>query len=228
MQTISKETFTFLRGLAKHNNRTWFAAHKDEYKRVHAEFSAFSNALAAEIATFDSGVKKALKKHKTIKIFRIYRDVRFARDKVPYKINFAVAVSPGGMEAGNPGYYLHVQPGGGSSIGGGMHWVTPPQLKRLRDAIDRNAAPLHRIIDAKAFHAVYANGLADYNALKTVPRGYEKDHPDIDLLRLKSFTAFTNFTDAEVTSAAFFKKALKTMRALKPLNDYLDKVLNGR
>ncbi len=109
-----------------------------------------------------------------------------------------------------------------------MHWVMPEQLKRLRGAIDRDSKPLRRIVGGKKFHAVYKDGLADYNALKTVPRGYDKDHPDADLLRLKAFTVFRPLRDAELTKKNFLSQASKMMRAMKPLNDYLARVTSGR
>lgn len=228
MQRVSKETLTFLRALAKHNNRTWFLAHKDEYKKLHAEFAAFGQELADAVAAFDPRVKAKRSRRKTVKIFRIYRDIRFVKDGPPYKINFGVVISPGGMDSGNPGYYLHIQPGGASFIGGGMHWVMPEQLKRLRGAIDRDAGSLRRIIGSKKFSAVYTEGLADYNALKTVPRGYEKSHPDADLLRLKAFTVFAELKDTEVMRKDFLVTAAGMMKTMKPLNDYLNKIANGR
>ena len=129
MQKISKDTFVFLRELAGHNQRTWFDAHRDEYKKLHSSFILFGQELAVLVSRFDGRVKAGLNLRKTVKIFRIYRDVRFSRDKSPYKINFGVTISPGGMDAGNPGYYLHVQPGGASFIGGGCTGLSRISLK---------------------------------------------------------------------------------------------------
>lgn len=219
MPAISKNTFSFLRKLKKNNNRVWFSKHKSEFQDAHNQFKDFVHELTEEIAGFDNSVSKALMDPKTTKIFRIYRDVRFSKDKSPYKTNFGGVISPGGMEGGNPGYYLHIDPDN-SFFGGGLHMPSSKTLSKIRDKIDKDDKPIRKIISQKVFKK-YFKGLETYDTLKTVPRGYDKNHRSADLLRLKSYTVFRQIQDSKVTSSNFLKECVKTAKAMKPLNDYL-------
>lgn len=219
MPGISHSTLQFLRDLSRNNRREWFAKHKGEFEKARDEFADFVYALAEGVADFDQEVKKALNHAKTVKVFRIYRDVRFSKDKSPYKTNFAGVVGPGGMGNGNPGYYLHIKPGG-SSAGGGLHMPDPKTLARIRSSIDKDASKLRKVLNDKNFKKHF-KGLNEDDSLKTVPRGFDKDHPAADLLKNKSFTVGVHFTDSQVTKATFINETLTAFKALQPLVTYL-------
>lgn len=216
---ISKRTLAFLSALAKNNNREWFERHKDEFHAHHEEFVAFGNEIAGEIARFDPAVKRHLLDPKTVKVFRIYRDARFSHDKRPYKTNFGLVITPGGMERGAGVYYLHIEPGN-SFVGGGLYRPSAAVLSRVRKHIASDHKKLRAIIAAKAFKSVFGS-LSEGDTLKTAPRGISPDHPAIDLLRLKSFTAITGLRNADVTSPGLAKTVITVFKAIKPLNDFL-------
>ena len=221
---IPQSTLTFLKKLKKNNDREWFEKHKDAFKAERDNFEKFIQGVANDIAKFDPRVKAALGDKKTIKLFRIYRDVRFSKDKSPYKTNFGGSIAPGGMDAGNPGYYVHIEPGN-CFIAGGLHMPETKVLGRIRDVIAHDDKKLRTILKAAAFKKQFKS-LSDYDVLKTVPRGYEQDHPAADLLRFKSYLGIRNVSDKLVTSKDFKKEVVTACRALKPLNEYLAKVTN--
>ena len=216
---ISKQTFDFLTELKKHNNKEWFERNKGEFREVYAHFSEFINELAKEVAKFDSRVKKSLIDKRTVKVFRIYRDARFSNNKQPYKLNFGGTIAPHGMENGNAGYYVHVEPGN-SFLAGGIHMPDPKVLAKVRSAIAKDHKILRRILGTASFRKTFGR-LDPYAMVKTRPKGFAKDHPAIDLLRYKSFIALKKISDKEVTSKNFQREAVKTLQILKPLNDYL-------
>ena len=222
MTAISSRTLKFLKELSKNNKREWFYAHKSEFETARGEFADFVYELAEKVGEFDKEVKKNLNHKNTVKIFRIYRDVRFSKDKSPYKMNFAGVIGSGGMDSGNPGYYLHIQPGK-SSAGGGIHMSDPKTLSNIRRSIDKDADKLRKVLNGKEFKK-YVGKLNSYGDLKTVPRGFDKDHPAADLLKHKSFTAGRAFKNSVVTKTAFSKEVLTTFKALHPLINYLRNV----
>jgi len=222
MTAISPNTLKFLKDLTKNNRRDWFHDHKAEFEKARDEFVQLVYELADGVANFDEEVKRVLSHEKTVKIFRIYRDVRFSKNKSPYKTNFAGIIGPGGMASGNPGYYLHIAPGA-SSVGGGLHMPDPKTLARIRGSIDKDASRLRKVLASKEFKKHF-KGINPYYTLKTVPRGFDKGHPAKDLLKNKSFTASKHFTDSQVLKSTFIKEALKSFKALKPLVSYLRSV----
>ena len=222
MTSVSPSTLKFLKDLKRNNRRVWFHDHKAQFEKARDEFAQFVYELAEGVANFDEEVKRVLSHEKTVKIFRIYRDVRFSKDKSPYKTNFAGVIGPGGMKDENPGYYLHIAPGE-SSVGGGLHMPDPKTLARIRGSIDKDASRLRKVLASKEFKKHF-KGINPYYTLKTVPRGFDKGHPAADLLKNKSFTASKHFSDSQVLKSTFIKEALKSFKALKPLVSYLRSV----
>lgn len=220
---ISKKTLTFLKKLKENNNKAWFQDHKEEFDNEYVAFKVYVQELAEAIATFDPRVKQALGDKKTIKLFRIYRDVRFSKDKRPYKQNFGASIAPHGMSAGHAGYYLHIEPGN-SFIAGGIHMPDPATLQRIREYIEKHEKGLRDILKQPAFTKTFGI-LADYDTLKTVPRGFAKDHPAADLLRHKSFLVSKDVSDSAVTAKNFTKEFVKVAKAIEPLNSYLAKAV---
>jgi len=175
-------------------------------------------ALAEEI---NAGMQKQDNIEK-MKLFRIYRDVRFSKNKAPYKNNFSGGFSRA-TKALRGGYYFHLEPGGNSMVGGGFWSPEASDLKRIREEIAADAAPLRKIINSASFKKHF--GTLEGQQLKTAPKGYPKDHPDIDLLRYKSFVVSHHFTDKEVCSPGFVKEVLKYFKATRPFFDYMSEVL---
>jgi len=211
---LDKSVFAFLKDVEKNNNRDWFAEHKSEYVKAHEHFKAFAESL-------NDGMLK--QDHiENMKLFRIYRDVRFSKNKAPYKNSFSGGCSRAG-KALRGGYYFHLQPGGNSMVGGGFWQPEAPDLKRIREEIDADAAPLRKILNSASFKKHF--GKLEGQQLKTAPKGYPKDHPDIDLLRFKSFIVTKHFTDKEVLSVGFANEILKYFKATRPFCDYMSEVL---
>ena len=219
---IDPELLTFLRELAQNNNKEWFNPRKKQYKRLRAAFTAEMEESAQEIAFFDQRVADNLDDPATVKVFRIYRDVRFSNNKEPLKKMTSGFISPGGKR---PGYYLQVQPNDNSFAGGGIYRPPAPLLKAIRAEINESYEELQGIVDDPDFRAAFPGGLDQGNKLKTAPRGTNPDHPGIELLRLTSFTATRSFTDQQITAENFHEQLMALYQALYPLNAYLDKAL---
>ncbi|MDP4663941.1 MAG: DUF2461 domain-containing protein [Salibacteraceae bacterium] len=211
---LDKSVFTFLRALSENNDRVWFDANKPTYQAAHEHFKK----LAAQI-------NAGLQKHDHIekmKLFRIYRDVRFSKNKEPYKNSFS-----GGFQRATKalrgGYYFHLEPGGNSMVGAGFWQPEASDLARLREEIASDPAPLRAIIDSASFKEHF--GMLKGEQLKTAPKGFPKDHPAIDLLRYKSFIVSKYFTDEEVESPGFDQLVIKHFIAIRPFFDYMSEVL---
>jgi uncharacterized protein (TIGR02453 family) len=213
--------FKFLKDIAKNNNREWFEKNKPRYLGVKASFDAFVATLLEDMIKFDSSLAGLDPKKLT---FRIYRDVRFSKDKQPYKKNMSAAFSPEGKGMGKPGYYFHIEPGNKSFVGIGQFMPAPENLAKVRQEIDYNGDKLIKILNEKKFKGNFAK-FWDEDALKTAPKGYPKDHPHIQLLKLKSFIVTHEFKDNEVLDKKFPKKLVEVLKSGKPLNDFLTEAM---
>ena len=157
-------------------------------------------------------------------LFRIYRDVRFSKDKRPYKNNIGASINIGGKKAMNAGYYLHIEPGK-SFLAGGI-WMPPGDLiKKIRQEIDYNGKKINKIISQKDFKKYYGKLDEEYK-LKTTPKGYDKDHVDIELLRLNSFIVWHKYTDKEISTKNFVKELSKGSKIMKPFLDFLNTAID--
>jgi uncharacterized protein (TIGR02453 family) len=154
---------------------------------------------------------------------RIYRDIRFSKDKSPYRTNMGASIAPGGKKSMRLGYYLHLAPHGESMAAGGMHMPEPAQLAKFRKAIDRNAKPFKAVINNKDFKQYF--GTLDGEKLKSASQGYDREHPEVELLRLKEIVAVQRLPDTKVLSADFGSQVVKAFIAMKPFLDYLNSVI---
>jgi len=218
---ISKDTLSFLKELKKNNDRDWFQENKKRYQKANQDVRDFLDALIPEIAKFDPSVRGVEAKDC---MFRIYRDVRFSKNKEPYKTNLGGYITSGGRKAMKAGYYVHIEPGR-SMLAGGAYMPPAEWLKAIRKEIHYNSEELHKVIRSKTFKENF--GELEGERLKTSPRDYPADHPEIELLRMKSLTAFHELKDSQLKSADFGKHATKVFKALKPLNDYLNMAMDG-
>lgn len=208
-----KKTFEFLKQLQQNNNREWFSQHKAEYDAVVKENKAFFNQVYTELQEHDN--------LKGIHIFRIYRDVRFSKDQTPYKTNFGVGYSRSKpMLRG--GYYIQIEPGN-SFVGGGFWGPDAKDLLRIRKEFENSTAEIEKITSDKTFVQYFKEIKGD--SVKTAPRGFDKDHPAIDLIRKKQYIVMRKFNDKEVLSDGFQKEAVLTLLAMRPFFDYMSEVL---
>ncbi|NNE98884.1 MAG: DUF2461 domain-containing protein [Pyrinomonadaceae bacterium] len=211
-----KKVLTFLKKLEKNNNRDWFQANKPEYEAAREDFIGLVEKLIAGISKFDPEIigtdpKKA--------VFRIYRDVRFSKDKSPYKLAFGASISPGATKMEGAGYYVHIQPKG-SMLAGGKYMPQSKELLAIRNAVVKRSKDFLKIPKAKKFKEYFGEIRGD--KLKTAPKGFPKDHEMIEYLRLKSFVAYhEKIPQKTVTDPKFDKYAVRVFKAMKPLNDFL-------
>lgn len=217
MLQISKSTLTFLSDLKIHNEREWFSKNRSRYEEARMNFETFIQAILGEITKFEP-IFKGLEAKSCI--FRINRDTRFSHDKSVYKTNFGAFMVRGGRKNGDkfPGYYLHIEPGA-SFVAGGAYIPPTPWISAIREQISGDGDRLVRIINTREYKK-YFNGL-EGESLKVPPRGYSKDHPHIELIKMKSFLAERNYSDSEVLAEDFFDTVTGSFRAMKPLNDFL-------
>lgn len=212
----------FLRDLSKNNDRTWFEKNKARYLEAKQGFEDFVAALLKEMTKFDEGLAGLDPKKLP---FRIYRDVRFSKDKRPYKVNMGAGFSPNGKLIQEPGYYVHIEPGNKSFVAGGIYMPDKDVLSKIRQEIDYNADQLYKILNNKAFKKLF-KGFDDFDKLKTTPKGYPADHPHIELLKHKSFIVTHGFTDKEVTDKKFVKMVSAYAKTIKPLNDFIKEAIS--
>jgi uncharacterized protein (TIGR02453 family) len=211
----------FLKDVARNNNRDWFEKNKPKYLEAKESFEDFLETLHKEFLKFDDGLA-GLNPRKLG--FRIYRDVRFSKDKRPYKTNMGAGLSPGGKLIQEPGYYVHIEPGNKSFVAAGIYMPDAPRLAAIRQEIDYSSAVFLKILADKKFKKHF-KGLDEFDKLKTTPKGYPKDHPQSEYLKNKSFIVSHYFTDAEVASKGFVKKLAEVARNAKPLNDFLKEAI---
>ena len=218
---ITASTLSFLKSLKKNNNKPWFDANKSKYLEVRNNFEEFVALLLQKMALFDEDLKELEYKNC---LFRINRDVRFSKDKTPYKINFSASFNKGGKKSIYAGYYLHLQPGGNSFIGGGLWRPEPEQLKKVRQEIDYCFPEFKKIIEVPAFKKNYGGLEKDQNQmLINIPKGYEKENPAADFLRMKSFVATKNIADDDLTNPKFMNQIVDSYKTLKPLLNFINR-----
>ena len=207
----------FLKDLARHNDREWFAKNKSRYLHAKIGFEEVVAKVLDELVKFDGDLAGLDPKKLP---FRIYRDVRFSKDKRPYKTNMGAGFSPNGRLVQEPGYYLHFEPGNKSFVAGGIYQPDAANLVKIRQEIDYNAGRLKKIVKAKKFCMLFGD-FDEFDKLKTAPKGYPKDHSEIEWLKLKSFIVSKPFTDKEVADTKFVSKMAAVCKEIKPLNDFI-------
>ncbi|HEY6503224.1 MAG TPA: DUF2461 domain-containing protein [Chitinophagaceae bacterium] len=217
---LQPSTLKFLKDLKKNNNKPWFDANRKQYEAARSDFANFIQVVIDKHASNDPSIKTLLAKNCT---FRINRDVRFSKNKSPYKDNMGAYMSRGGKKSVFGGYYFHCQPGS-CFVGGGLWMPMPPELNKVRQEIDYNLAEFKKVIGAKKFKAVYGDLSRDAEYVLTrVPKGYEADNPAAEYLKLKSFVAMTSLKDTDLTSKDLVKKTVASFEALQPLIEFINK-----
>ena len=211
---LQNSIFQFLTQLKENNNREWFAENKKAFQAEEKLAKTFFAAVYADLEKIDSLDK--------MQVFRIYRDVRFSKDKSPYKNHFSV-----GFNRAKPmlrgGMYLHIE-NNASFVGGGFWEPNAVDLFRMRKEIEMDASELRAIIAEESFQKYFKT--LEGEELKTAPKGFDKTHPDIDLIRKKQFLLTRSFTNKEVLSANFQSEVIATFKAMRPFFDYMSDVLS--
>ncbi len=215
-----ENSLSFLADLAKNNHRDWMDANKKRYHEARDEFKEFVGEVIGKVQEFDDKIAGLQPKDC---IFRLNRDIRFSKDKSPYKTNFGASISSGGRKSPFAGYYLHVMPGN-NFTGGGIYMPEADTVKKIRQEIDYNPKPLLDLMEQPDFKKTY--GPMQGDALKTAPKGYPKDHPNIELLRHKSFYFMTNMPDAEMKSEKAVDLVIEKLKLLRPGIAYINMALD--
>ena len=218
---IKTETLTFITDVAANNNREWFAENKERYEAAKADVLAFVDQLIPQLAAADPEFSADTPSKKCL--LRIYRDVRFSKNKDPYKNNYGIFFAVKGKGVNEPGYYLHIQPGACFFAAG--FWMPPaPELKKIREEIDYNTSDFLDIINEKNFKNTFQ--LSQEDKLKKAPKGYETDHPQIELLKLKSFIATFPIKDEEFLKPAIVNKLKTAFESVYPFILFLRKAVD--
>lgn len=207
----------FLAELKENNNREWFSANKWRFEQEQAIIVLFAEEVLNKLNQHDLIETPSGKRS----LYRIYRDIRFSKDKTPYQ-NYWGGGFRRATKFRRGGYYYHIEKGK-SSIVGGFWGPNAQDLKRIREELVQDSSQLRSIITSKAFVDTF--GCLKGEQLKTAPKGFEKNHPDIDLLRYKQFLLIKNFRDDEVLSPNFTELVDKTFKEMRPFLDYMSEVL---
>jgi uncharacterized protein (TIGR02453 family) len=219
---LNKKTFNFIKEVAANNNREWFAANKDAYEAAREDVLLLVASLLDAVSAVDplisgeSDPKKAL--------MRIYRDVRFSKNKDPYKKNFGIWFSAKSKGGNEPGYYVHLQPGN-SFVAGGYWMPEAPHLKLIRQEIDYNIGDFKDIVENPEFEKEFK--LSQNDALKNAPKGYDPDDPNIQYLKLKSYEVIKKITDEEFFEPDIVNKLKSSFQTIYPLVAFLRNAINN-
>ena len=219
---LQQSILKFLKELANNNNRPWFEEHRDQYEKVKTDFHSFITLLIKEIGTFDKPIGSLEAKNCT---FRINRDVRFSKDKRPYKNNMAGYFNKAGKKGIGAGFYLHIQ-SGESFAAGGIWMPEPVVLAKIRQEIDYNFDEWKKLISNSSFKKHFPGGLESSDRLSRPPKGYEADNPAIEYLKLKNFIVRRPFRDKDLLSKGFEKEIAKTFRVMKPMIDLFNRAID--
>lgn len=212
-----QKTLNFLKTIKSNNNKDWFDKNKDRYIEAKEEFELFVDKLIKGTAKFDKKISSDMKAKDCV--FRIYKDVRFSKDKTPYKSNFGASINPGGKKSLVAGYYLHLEPGA-SFLAGGVYMPQPDMLNAIRQEIDYNTDAFLKILRSASFKKFF-KGLDEEDKLKTAPKGFEKDHPHIELLKNKHFIVSYPLSDKQLSEKNADATILAGFKAMYPFLEYL-------
>jgi uncharacterized protein (TIGR02453 family) len=217
-------TINFLKDLRKNNNKVWFDTNKERYLLAKIDFENFVQKLINATSLFDKDIKELKAKNCT---FRINRDIRFSKDKTPYKSNMGASFNNGGKKSKFAGYYFHLEPGGKSFAGGGLWMPMPEDLQKLRQEIDYCFPEFKKIISSPSFKKQYPGSLEmnQNQMLVNVPKGYDKENPAAIFLKLKSYVATKDISDSTLTSQFLEREVINAFKALMHLVKFINQSL---
>ena len=217
---IEKETLQFLRALKKNNERAWFNKNKDRFVAANENFTRFVQTLIDETAKFDKSAAGLVSKDA---VFRIYRDIRFSKDKSPYKTHFG-AVLTGKGNGFLAGYYLHLEPGN-AFLAGGVHMTEPENMKAIRARISAEGKKFLKIIGDKNFKKMFT---IEGEKLGRVPQGFDKEDPMAEYLKYKNLTVIHSLDDKKILSDDFASYCAKIFKVMVPFNRFLNEAVHAQ
>jgi uncharacterized protein (TIGR02453 family) len=220
---LQPSILSFLKNLKKNNNKPWFDAHRPAYEAAKKDFEQFVQRLIDKHGKKDASIKDLTPKEC---MFRINRDVRFSKDKTPYKTNFGAFIVRGGKKSPLAGYYFHCSPGE-AFVGGGLWMPMPPDLKKVRQEVDYCFDEFKKIVSAKKFKTVYGDvdRSAEYS-LSRLPKDFEKGNPAEEYLKLKSYVTTRHISDKDLGSAGLEKLITESFEALQPMIEFINRALD--
>jgi uncharacterized protein (TIGR02453 family) len=221
---LEQKTLKFLSQLKKNNNKPWFDSHRAQYEAARIDFSNFIQLVIDAVQKSNTTITGLTSKDCQ---FRINRDIRFSKDKRPYKENFGAFIARGGKKSIYAGYYFHLAPGN-SFAGGGLWMPEPVNLKKVRQEIDYNWEEFQSIITNKNFKKIFGDLYKGEDvSLKRMPKGYDESHPAVDYLKLQSLIAETKIGDQDLTKSTLHKKTVTAFEALQPFLGFINRSLDG-
>lgn len=219
---MQNSTIQFLKKLSKNNNKPWFDANRKAYDEARGDFEIFLQNVIDGFAKSDPSIASLKAKEC---MFRINRDIRFSKEKTPYKKNFAASINRGGKKSIYAGYYFHLEPGN-SFVGGGIWMPMPGETQKIRQEIDYSLEEFKKIVGSKKFVSVYKDLDRDAEiTLTNVPKGYEKENPAASFLKLKSWIAMRPVSDAELSSKTLVKDTVDAFKTIQPLINFLNRAV---
>jgi len=222
---LARTTLTFLKALDKNNNKPWFDAHRKEYEAAKLDFANLTGQVITQFGKKEPEI--ALLQPKEC-VFRINRDVRFSKNKAPYKNNMGASIKAGGKKSLTAGYYIHLEPGGKSFVGGGLYMPDATIVGKIRQEIDYNYAEFLKIVQNKKFVAQYGGlDFSEGMSLVREPKGYEKDNPAIAYIKLKSWVTTASLSDTALQDKNLATQLTKAFEYLQPLISFLNEGMNA-
>ncbi len=216
---LEPQTLRFLTQLTQNNNKLWFDAHRAAYEAARIDFQNFIQLVIDDLQRSDTTITGLTARDC---LFRINRDIRFSNDKTPYKIAFAASIKREGKKSAYAGYYFHLEPGK-TFVGGGLWMPDAATLKAVRQEIDYNFKDFQKCIQAVPFKKIFVDLYKGSDvSLQKIPKGYEKENPAIDYLKLKSLIAETRFADGDLVKSTLHKNTVAAFNALRPLLQFLN------
>jgi uncharacterized protein (TIGR02453 family) len=220
---LEPQTLKFLSSIKKNNNKAWFETHRAAYEAARIDYANFIELVIDELQKSDPTITGLTSRDC---IYRFYRDVRFSKDKTPYKNYFGATIKRGGRKTKYAGYYFHCMPGG-SFAGGGLWMPEPENLKLVRQEIDYNYDEFLSILKEKNFRKYFGDLHKDEDiSLVNAPKGYEKDNPAVPYLKLKCLIAETEIGDDELTKATLHRKVINVFKTIQPLLNFINRSLD--
>ncbi len=219
---LQSSTINFIKNLGKNNNKPWFETNRAIYDNAREDFEKLVAGVIQEFGKTDEDIAPLIAKKC---VFRQYRDVRFSKDKTPYKNNMGASFDKGGKKSGLAGYYLHVEPGNKSFVGGGIWMPEAEQLKKVRQEIDYNWNDFSKMIKTPAFKKNFGDLHFGEYQLSREPKGYDKENPAIEYLKLKSFVTGKTLKDEELLLKNLLPTITSTFKALMPLINFINRSL---
>ncbi|MEO8110282.1 MAG: DUF2461 domain-containing protein [Ginsengibacter sp.] len=217
---LQSSSLSFLSNLKKNNNKPWFDKNREKYLSAKTDFENFVKDIINRLSSFDEDIKLLEVKNCT---FRINRDIRFSKDKTPYKTNMGASFNKGGKKSIYAGYYFHLEPGGKSFAGGGLWMPAASELKKLRQEIDYCYPEFMKILNSSSFTKQYGGLEMNKNdMLVNAPKGYEKDNAAVEFLKLKSFVATKDIEDSLLILPSLAAEVSKAFKALMPLVKFMN------